>query len=199
MAPDSRGVTPGRNPDARTEERATDADLVARAVAGEGGAFTELVVRHHAGCLRYAAHLLGDRMEAEDVVQETLLRAYGSLGRYEERQQFRSWLFRILVNRCRSAAARKSVRRLQTADALDAESAFEGDGAQAFELRSRLVRALEGLDARHREAFLLKHGDGLEYEEIERITGASVSALKMRVKRARDHVRARWKELDDHE
>ena len=52
------------------------------------------------------------------------------------------------------------------------------------------------LDVPHREAFLLKLGEGLDYQEMARITGASVPALKMRVKRARDQVRARWKELD---
>ena len=67
----------------------TDAELVVRVVAGDAGAFADLVARYHAACLRYAAHVLGDRMEAEDVVQETLLRAYRSLGRYQERQQFR--------------------------------------------------------------------------------------------------------------
>ena len=63
----------------------TDAELVVRAVAGDPAAFAELVTRHHAACLRYAAHVLGDPMEAEDVVQETLLRAYRSLDRYEAR------------------------------------------------------------------------------------------------------------------
>ena len=58
---------------------------------------------------------------------------------------------------------------------------------------------MEGLDEVHREAFVLKLGEGLEYEEIARITGASVPALKMRVKRARDQVRARWEELDNDE
>src|SRR5262245_6854783 len=88
------------------DEPMTDADLVARAIAGDAEAFAVLVTRHHAACLRYAAHALGDPTEAEDVVQETLLRAHRSLGRYEERQQFRAWLFRILVNRCRTAGAR---------------------------------------------------------------------------------------------
>jgi RNA polymerase sigma-70 factor (ECF subfamily) len=175
----------------------TDAELVVRAVAGDAGAFADLVARHHAACLRYAAHLLGDRMEAEDVVQETLLRAYRSLGRYQERQQFRPWLFRILVNRCRTAATRKGAQRLRTAAELDPDRLTTHDGSAALELRSQLAEALAGLDEPHREAFLLKLGEGLEYEEIARITGASVSALKMRVKRARDRVRARWKELDD--
>jgi RNA polymerase sigma-70 factor (ECF subfamily) len=70
------------------------------------------------------------------------------------------------------------------------------DTADTFELRTRLTRAIEELDPLHREAFLLKLGEGLEYDEIARITGASVPALKMRVKRARDHVRARWEELE---
>ena len=174
----------------------TDAELVVRAVAGDAGAFTDLVARHHAACLRFAAHLLGDRIEAEDVVQETLLRAYRSLSRYQERQQFRPWLFRILVNRCRTAAGRSHARRLRTAAELTPGSAIARDGTAAYELRSRLAGAMDGLDPLHREAFLLKLGDGLEYEEIARITGASVPALKMRVKRARDHVRARWEEME---
>lgn len=175
----------------------TDAELVARVIAGETEAFAELVTRHHAACLRYAVHALGDSMEAEDVVQETLLRAYRSLGRYEERQQFRSWLFRILVNRCRTAAARNGARRRRQGDVHDADDVVTGDTAETIDLRSRLIGALAGLDARHREAFLLKLGEGLEYGEIARMTGASVPALKMRVKRARDHVRARWEETGD--
>lgn len=174
----------------------TDAELVARVVAGDAGAFTELVARHHPACLRYAAHVLGDRTEAEDVVQETLLRAYRSLGRYQERQQFRSWLFRILINRCRSAWSRRGARRLRTADRLDPDTVTTRDGSLPLEMRTRLTRAIASLDEPQREAFLLKLGEGLEYEEIARITGASIPALKMRVKRARDLVRARWKELD---
>ena len=173
----------------------TDADLVVRAVAGDAGAFEALVSRHYPACLRYAAHMLGDRMEAEDVVQETLLRAHRALGRYEERQQFRGWLFQILVNRCRTAAAQRTLR-VQRANEQPPDAGVARDGSVAFELRSELAVALQVLDARHREAFLLKLGEELEYEEIARLTGASVPALKMRVKRARDQVRARWKEME---
>lgn len=173
----------------------TDADLVARAVAGDAGAFEELVARHYPACLRYAAHQLGDRMEAEDVVQETLLRAHRALGRYEERRQFRGWLFQILVNRCRTAAAQRTLRLRRAAESPPSDGVAR-DGSVAFELRSGLAAALQVLDPMHREAFLLKLGEGLEYEEIARLTGASVPALKMRVKRAREQVRARWKELE---
>ena len=62
-----------------------------------------LVARHHARCLRIAVHLLGDRADAEDAVQEALLRAYRRLGRYRERDRFGAWLTRVLVKQCRSA------------------------------------------------------------------------------------------------
>jgi RNA polymerase sigma-70 factor (ECF subfamily) len=169
----------------------TDAELVARAIAGDTEAFAELVTRHHAACLRYAAHSLGDRAEAEDIVQETLIRAHRSLGRYEERQQFRAWLFRILINRCRTAASLRLARQRRHHDAYDGNRTT-ADTADSVDLHSRLTRALAGLDVAHREAFLLKLGEGLEYNEIARMTGVSVPALKMRVKRARDHVRAQW-------
>ena len=169
-----------------------DAQVVARARAGDPAAFEELVARHHAACLRYAAHLLGDRTEAEDVVQETWVRAYRSLGRYEERSQFRSWLFRILVNRCRTSFGRTSKWRMVP----PVETQVVNDRATSVELQSQLGHALTGLDGPHREAFLLKFGEELSYEEIAQLTGDSVPALKMRVKRARDRVRAQWKEQD---
>ncbi|HUK62083.1 MAG TPA: sigma factor-like helix-turn-helix DNA-binding protein, partial [Dongiaceae bacterium] len=106
-----------------------------------------------------------------------------------------AWLFRILLNRCRSAARRRRrrherfVRDERALAGAVAETPSPGDGVER-----RLRHAMTGLDDRHREAFLLKLGEGLEYEEMSRVTGASVPALKMRVKRARDHVRARWEE-----
>lgn len=173
----------------------TDAELVARARAGQEASFAVLMERYHAACLRFARHLLGDRLEAEDVVQETFVRAYRSLGRYEERDTFRAWLYRILVNRCRSAGRRLRETRSRVVEDAGAGERVAVAGEQAVhDVHRRLGRALAGLDGAHREAFLLRIGEELEYEEIARLTGASVPALRMRVKRARDHVRARWEE-----
>ena len=175
----------------------TDAELVAEVLAGRTRAYTQLVERYHASCLRLARHLLGHATDAEDVVQETFIRAYRGLGGYRERQAFRAWLYRILVNRCRSAGrerGRRNAREVGYGPGTDAVRA--PDGSSALELDSHLVRAMDGLDFVHREAFLLKVGEGLEYDEIASLTDASVPALKMRVKRARDHIRARWEKLD---
>ena len=177
------------------DERAvmTDAEYVALARAGDESARSRLVERHHAGCLRFARHLLGDPDDAEDAVQETFIRAFAALSRYEERDAFHAWLFQILVHRCRSVGARRTRGRERfVSDALAVDrAAVAGDEAMQDAQRT-LAAALDGLDLDHREAFLLKVGEEMEYEEMSRLTGVNVSALKMRVKRARDHVRARW-------
>jgi RNA polymerase sigma factor (sigma-70 family) len=179
-------------------ERMTDAECVARARAGDESARAELLARHHAGCLRFARHLLGDETDAEDAVQDTFIRAFAGLGRYEERDAFRGWLFQILVHRCRSAAVRRARRRERfvTNDAAMERAMVAGDEAMQDAQRTLAV-ALRGLDLEHREAFLLKIGEEMEYDEMARLTGVQVSALKMRVKRARDHVRARWPGASD--
>lgn len=168
-----------------------DAELVRRALAGSPHAFDALVDRHYARCLRYAARLLADRADAEEAVQDAFVRAHRALARYDEQDRFVAWLFRILVNRCRSyAVRRRGTLELPTEhDQLAAHAAPAPDTADTLGLRDELVRALAALDVDQREAFLLKHVDEMSYEEMQAITGASVPALKMRVKRACDRLR----------
>jgi RNA polymerase sigma-70 factor (ECF subfamily) len=175
----------------------TDAECVVRARAGDESARSSLVLRHHASCLRFARHLLGDDTDAEDAVQETFIRAFAALARYEERDHFRAWLFQSLVHRCRSVGARRTKQRERfVSDAIAVEHAAVASDEAVQDAQRMLVAALDGLDLDHREAFLLKVGEDMEYEEMSRLTGVNVSALKMRVKRARDHVRARWPGAD---
>ena len=174
----------------------SDAALVALVLAGDLGAYTPLVGRHYPSCARYARRVLGNAHDAEDVLQETFLLAFRGLGRYQEQDRFRAWLFRILVNQCRSQGRRRvrQARRFlldQRAQATAAEAAAPDEPG----LDDHLQAALETLDPVLREALLLKYGEDLAYEEMARMTGASISALKMRVKRARDAVRARLGEL----
>jgi len=166
-----------------------DAALIARVLGGDREGFDVLVERYHEGCRRYAAHMLGNWDDAEDAVQETFLRAYRSLGRYRERDRFRAWLYRILVNRCRTLAsqrARRDGRFVSDERAMD-EAAADGETTSPW--LAPLLAALGRLPALQREALLLKHGEGLDYQEIAEVTGVSVSALKMRVKRALDTLR----------
>jgi RNA polymerase sigma-70 factor (ECF subfamily) len=170
----------------------TDAELVARTRAGEPDAFGTLVARYYDACWRFAYHMLGERADAEDVVQDTFLRAYLAIGRYDERDQFRGWLFRILTNQCRNAQTsrgRRSRRFVQDDVALDTAPA-PPPGASADVEDAALIKALAKLDPLQREALLLKYAEGLEYSEMSAMTGAGESALKMRVKRGSERLRA---------
>jgi RNA polymerase sigma-70 factor (ECF subfamily) len=175
-----------------------DAALIARVLDGDVQAFGTLVDRYHVGCARYAQRMLGNRQDAEDAVQEAFLRAYRALGRYHERDLFRSWLFRILVNQCRTLARQRGRRQrmvVQDDGALERVAAPpEADGVA---IRDQLQTLLGTLEPHLREALLLKHGEGLEYTEMAVLTGSTVSALKMRVKRACDALRPRSKESLD--
>ena len=173
-----------------------DAVLVRRVLDGDTAAFTMLVDRHAAACTRFATRMLGNREDAEDATQESFLRAYRSLGRYEERQAFRTWLFQILINRCRTAAVRRQRRqRMFLVDDSAMASASVRPAADTSDLRGELQRAIESLEADQREAFLLKHVEQLSYDEMSATTGVGVSALKMRVKRACERLQRLLREV----
>ncbi len=177
----------------------TDAELVTRTRAGDPDAFGLLVSRYYSACWRFAYHMLGERADAEDAVQESFLRAYLAIGRYDERDQFRGWLFRILTNQCRNAltARGRRVRRfVQDEVAMEKAAAPLSAIAPGVE-DAALSRALAQLDPHQREALLLKYAEGLEYTEMAAMTGVGESALKMRVKRGVERLRAILGRADD--
>jgi RNA polymerase sigma-70 factor (ECF subfamily) len=174
----------------------TDAALVRRVLDGDGAAFRVLVDRHYDRCARYARHMLGNREDAEEAVQDAFVRAYRSLRRYEDRQRFAGWLMRIVVNRCRTTGAQRQRReRTFVRGSTAVDEVAEEHPAERTAWREEIERALSRLDPEQREAFLLKHVEELSYEEMAEITGAGISALKMRVKRACDRLRQLLEEV----
>lgn len=174
----------------------TDAALVRRVLAGDVDAYGILVDRHYERCSRFARHMLGNREDAEEMVQDAFVRAYRSLSRYEDRERFGAWLLRILVNRCRTAGARRQRReRTFVREERALEAAAEEHPAERMAWREEIARALARLDPDQREAFLLKHVEELSYEEMSKLTGVGISALKMRVKRACDRLRELLEEV----
>lgn len=169
----------------------TDAELVTKTRNGDSEAFGQLVARYYEGAWRHAYHMLGERADAEDVLQETFLRAYLALGRYDERDQFRGWLFRILTNQCRNALTsrgRRGRRFIQDEVAIEGAPAPPEAAPQGIH-DVELAKALSQLDPNQREALLLKYAEGLEYTEMSAMTGVGESALKMRVKRGSERLR----------
>jgi RNA polymerase sigma-70 factor, ECF subfamily len=167
-----------------------DAALVHTVLGGERDAFCTLVKRHQASLFRYA-HSLGTPPEiAEDLVQDAFVRAYERLRQCRDGARFRSWLLSIFRNLIMDHA------RSRTRDEvpLDAVEHTAAAPAPAPELRGAVAQALEALPELLREAFLLRHHHGYSYDEIAAITASKTSAVKMRVHRAREQLRAA---LDD--
>jgi RNA polymerase sigma-70 factor (ECF subfamily) len=171
-------------------DRSTDAAIVARVLKGDVEAYGELVARYRDRYARYAQHMLGNREDAEEALQDAFTRAYRSLARCEDPERFGAWLFRILVNRCRTAGTRRG-RRARTFVTDDAAllGASEEHPEDRAAWREEIDRALQQLRAEQREAFLLKYVEELGYDEMSRMTGVGVSALKMRVMRACERLR----------
>ncbi len=171
----------------------TDGSIVHRVLDGDVEAFSLLVARHRDRGARFAAAMLGDPFEAEDAVQDALVRAYRGLRGCRDPDRFGAWFLQILVNRCRTRGARSSRRAaLFVNDELalaQAPAPEDPAGPNDAEWREEISGALARLDPLMREAFLLKHVEGLEYGEMSPLVGASVPALKMRVKRACDRLR----------
>jgi RNA polymerase sigma-70 factor (ECF subfamily) len=167
-----------------------DSTLTAAVLAGDVEAFAPLVHRYSDGCARFAVRMLGSRDDAEDVLQSVWLRAYRNLASCKDPARFRAWLFQIVVNECRTFASRDGRRETTL---VRGDAAFDGIAAGQSngdgELREKLQRAIDQLPPDQREAFLLKHIEEMEYEEMAGLTGTGVSALKMRVKRACERLR----------
>jgi RNA polymerase sigma-70 factor (ECF subfamily) len=168
-------------------EGPSDAEVVARVLSGEREAFGLLIRRYEPGLLRYATRMLGSQDAAADAVAEGLVRAYRHLASCRDPARLRTWLYRIVANRCKSHLGRRSTGDVSIdempsiADPEDNEAAFE----QAEEL-ALVERALLTLSPEKREAFLLKHVEGMSYEEMAAATGERIPTLKMRVHRARE-------------
>lgn len=176
----------------------TDQEAIRRVLAGEREVFGVLVGRHRDRGFRYAMHLLGNAEDAEDALQESFLRAFRSLRRCRDPERFQSWFFRILVNRCRTSGGRRKVRGEREMVLVVDPPASTATSPTADDLawRESIREALGRLPVDQREAFLLRHVEGVGYEEMRALTGTGVSALKMRVKRACDMLRAHLRDMD---
>jgi RNA polymerase sigma-70 factor (ECF subfamily) len=165
-----------------------DGEVVRRVLAGDVELFGVLVGRCRREFGRYAAALAGDPDAAADAMQEALIRAYRSLARCRDPERFRAWFFRILTNQCHEARRRVVSVDLDRAE-LPARETADGP-VETAELGAALEAALARLTPEQREAFLLKHVEGRSYQEMSELLGVGVDALKMRVHRARDALRA---------
>ena len=184
----------------------TDAELLGRLRAGDERAFVALVQRHHDAMLRLACSFVPNVAVAEEVVQDTWVGVLRGIGSFEGRSSFRTWLFRILVNRARTTGARerRSVPVGDPEPAVD-PSRFDDTGhwaapperwveeadrrLDAAKLAGRLRSAIDDLPDRQREVVTLRDIEGLSSEEVCSVLEISEGSQRVLLHRARSRLR----------
>jgi RNA polymerase sigma-70 factor, ECF subfamily len=179
------------------EKRAEDAAAVAQVLAGDREAYAVLVQRHSRGIFAIAYRVTGNEQDAEEVVQETFLRAYKNLSRFEQRANFGTWLYRIAMN---CALDLKEMRdkkhpdhgvqisedpepgenQIQVAStAPDQEQIVFG-----LQVKQRIAEAMALLSQTERAAFVMRHMEGRSIDEISGVLGVRTNAAKNCIFRA---------------
>lgn len=169
---------------------APDEALVSKVLGGDRGAFGVLVERYQDRMLAYVRYMGFDESESRDVVQDAFVRAFRHLPRCGDPQRFGGWLFKIVSNLCRTAGTRARRRSTEPLDAhgssLVSPAALPDEEVESGWLKSEVRRALDRVAPDQREALVLMYLQSYSVVEIAELTGASVSAVKMRLKRGRE-------------
>ena len=178
-----------------------EAAVVAQARTGDAKAFNELLRRYERKIFRLALHITQNREDAEDVLQETFLKAYEHLDQFQGQSKFYTWIVRIAVNQAlMKLRKRKSDRSVSLDDTIDTGedtvareiAAWDENPEQQYgreELNQILTTAVDGLTPIYRAVFVLRDVDGLSTEETAEALELSVPAVKSRLLRARLQLR----------
>jgi RNA polymerase sigma-70 factor (ECF subfamily) len=180
-----------------------ESGLVASAKRGDGAAFTQLVNRYERKIFRLAKHITQNEEDAEDVLQDSFLKAYEHMGEFQEQSKFYTWLVRIAVN---EALMRLRRRRPERMVSLDEDIKTEEDSMprevadwapnpeQLYsqgELKEILGKTIQGLPPSFWTVFVLRDVEGLSTEETADALDLSIPAVKSRLLRARLQLRER--------
>ena len=177
-----------------------DSGVVAAFLDGEKRAFGELVERYQTRLLNFVYRTTGDRERAEDLVQETFIRVYRHLHRFDQSKKFSTWVYTIASNLAKNELRNRSrnplvlfqtIKKNWDADARPLEwedNTYRPDDLfRKRHLKSMVENTVDQLPEHHRTVFILREMEGKTYEEIAEITGANLGTVKSRLNRARNN------------
>ena len=185
----------------------SDAAVVAQVLAGDKDAFRLLVTRHTRSIYSVAYRMTGNQQDAEEILQETFLRAYRSLERFELRSSFSTWLYRIAVNRSldflKAKKMNDSYQITENPDPEENEKTVQlpvnSPGPDRLllsaEAREKISRAMGLLTPAERVAFTMRHMEGKSIEEISQSLNLKASAAKNSIFRAVQKLREQLQPL----
>jgi len=179
-----------------------DLTLVRRAQANDRAAFNEIVLRYKSKVYNFIARMVPSAQDAEDLTQETFVRAYLSIRSFQSRASLNTWLFRIATNLCIDYSRKnKKTAGLTTSLSADSDEDDEREIPDAVydpqrillnkELGAQLEQALLELPEKLRTVVLLYDIEGLPYDEIASIVGVPLGTVKSRLFNARTALRQR--------
>ena len=174
----------------------SDSQLVHQARAGDAPAFDELVLRYRKKVYRMALGMARNHSDADDIAQETFLRAYQALPRFNDAYEFKTWLFRIAANTGINILKRKA-RQVETSFEEKAELGLvqpaspdnPGTDLEQKELRLTIDRAVRDLSPKLQTVWVLRTAEDLSYDDIARVMKISMGTVMSRLSRAREHLR----------
>jgi len=181
-----------------------ESQLIDESLRGDSSAFGQLVRIHQDRLYNAVANFIGDRTEAEDVVQEAFVQAYLKLASFKRNAAFYTWLYRIAFNTAVSRKRRKRVEtsvdrtREQTGSEPVDDGDTPGDRMMRDEQASQVHAALDLLSDEHRAILVLREMDELDYDTIAQILGINIGTVRSRLHRARAQMREKLVEIDAH-
>ncbi len=175
----------------KNEEQPDEKAIIRRCLDGDSDSYSVLVDRYKTMVYNLAYRMVGDEDTAKDLSQESFIAAYAGLERFRFGSKFSSWLYSIVLNKCRDhlKLAKDSVSTDEIAEILPDSRTSPEEDAAASQSRDVLQQALDALPEEYREVLILKHIEELDYEEISAVTGAGIAALKVRAHRGREMLR----------
>jgi len=169
-------------------DTADEEKIIKRCLDGDSEEYALLVDRYKDMAYNIAYRMVGDEDIAKDLAQESFIAAYGALEEFRRGSKFSSWLYRIVVNKCKDhlRAGRETVQVDEMSDVIPAGERDPEQAASARQTGDVVQKALDLLPVEYRDVIVLKHLEELDYQEIAEILGVKVNALKVRAHRGRE-------------
>jgi RNA polymerase sigma factor (sigma-70 family) len=181
-------------------------DLIQQALAGDQGAFAELLNRHKRLAFKLALGIVKDPIEADDLVQESFIKAFKSLSRYNPQYAFTTWLCKIVSNHCLDHLRRRKIQVFSLEEPIQGKDGsikreipdWTLNPEWQFVRKQRMIsidQAIDSLPPRYKRVIILRHKEDRSYDEISKILDIPLGTVKAQIFRARELLKKKLKGL----